>query len=262
MQLAWLTDIHLNFVAPGDQQCFYSAVKAGNGDAVLVGGDIAEAPTLVEYLHDMERVLDRPVYFVLGNHDFYRSSIKDVHARVKAIKTPHLIWLTHAGVQLLSDDTALIGDDGWADGRFGDYFGSTVFLNDYVLIREFKGLDKSARFTLMRQLSDAAAARVGVKLREACALRNRVILLTHVPPFRESAWHEGKTSEEDWLPHFSSKAVGDAILSVMNDHPDNRLLVLCGHTHGAGVAQPSTNVIVKTGGAEYGRPVVQAILDA
>ena len=262
MRLAWLTDIHLNFVKLEDRRRFYSAIRDAQPDAVLLGGDVAEAPTLVEQLCDIERALDRPVYFVLGNHDFYRSSLENVHARIRLLMPPNLIWLTDSGVQLLSDETALVGDDGWADGRIGSYLDSGVFLNDYLLIHEFAGLSTPERLRLLNQLGDAAAARLGPKLREACAQRKHIILLTHVPPFREACWHEGRRSDADWLPHFSSKAAGDAILEVMDQHPECELLVLCGHTHGEGFAQMRRNVFVKTGGAVYGMPIVQEIINA
>ena len=37
----------------------------------------------------------------------------------------------------LTKDTCLIGHDGWADGRLGDFSGSKVLLNDYVEIKNF-----------------------------------------------------------------------------------------------------------------------------
>ena len=261
MRLAWLTDIHLNFVKIENRRRFYSAIVEAAPDAVLIGGDIIEAPDLIETLDEIERAVDRPIYFVLGNHDFYRSSIADVRGRVSTLNGSRLVWLTNSGIQLLNETTALIGDDGWADGRFGNYAGSTLFLNDFLLIGEFASLGKAERFGLLNKLGDAAADRIRTKLQEACELRRRIILLTHVPPFREAAWHEGRTSDDDWLPHFSSKAIGDAIVDVMGRYPEHQLEVLCGHTHGEGVAQVRPNIIVKTGGAVYGQPVVQQVLE-
>lgn len=47
----------------------------------------------------------------------------------------------------------------------------------------------------------------------------------------------------------------------MPDYPDRQLTVLCGHTHGAGETRPLDNVLILTGGAEYGRPVVQRVFE-
>jgi hypothetical protein len=84
---------------------------------------------------------------------------------------------------------------------------------------------------------------------------------THVPPFKEACWHEGRISNDDWLPRFTCKAVGDLLREAALQRPDRRIDVLCGHTHGAGVAEILPNLIVRTGGAEYGRPELQDVLE-
>ena len=82
-----------------------------------------------------------------------------------------------------------------------------------------------------------------------------------MPPFRESCWHEGRISSPDFLPHFTCQAVGEALLEVMDGRPDRHLTVLCGHTHSPGFAQIRDNLIVRTGGAEYGAPVIQEVFE-
>ena len=88
-----------------------------------------------------------------------------------------------------------------------------------------------------------------------------VLVVTHVPPFRESCWHEGRISDNDWLPHFACKAVGDVLADEMKKHLGKQMTVICGHTHGAGEAQILPNLRVLTGGAEYGNPVKQRVLE-
>jgi hypothetical protein len=39
------------------------------------------------------------------------------------------------------------------------------------------------------------------------------------------------------------------------------LTVLCGHTHSAGESQPLDNVLILTGGADYGRPAITRTFD-
>ena len=43
--------------------------------------------------------------------------------------------------------------------------------------------------------------------------------------------------------------------------PDQQLTALCGHTHGDGETQVLPNLLAITGGATYGRPVVQRVFD-
>jgi hypothetical protein len=93
-------------------------------------------------------------------------------------------------------------------------------------------------------------------------MRRRVIVLTHVPPYAEATWHEGRQSNGQWLPHFSCKATGDVLLAAADAYPKGELLVLCGHTHGAGEVQMRPNLRVITGGAVYGHPAVQQFIEA
>jgi hypothetical protein len=136
-------------------------------------------------------------------------------------------------------------------------------LEDYVLIDDLAGLDKSARLDKLHQLGDAAAAHLRAALPDALARYEQVYVVLHPPPFRESCWHEGRFAPPDdpYLPHFTCKAAGDVLYDCAQQHPARRLMVLCGHTHGAGQAQPLPNLHVLTGGAEYGRPAVQQVFE-
>lgn len=42
-QIAWLTDIHLNFLKPAERVQFYNRVAETDADKILITGDIAEA---------------------------------------------------------------------------------------------------------------------------------------------------------------------------------------------------------------------------
>ena len=262
-RLAWATDIHLNFLGTEGVLDFCHSLSAIGADALIVSGDIAEGPTIKGYLEILAREIEHPIYFVLGNHDFYRSSIRRVRKVVRELceSRERLVWLNSAGVITLSDTVGLLGHDGWADGRLGDYFGSKVVLNDYVLIDELSEQSVKGRLTLLNRLGDEAAAHIQEHLPIALDQFERVIVVTHVPPFREACWHLGGIANDDWLPHFASQAAGDALVAVADDYPDRDITVLCGHTHGRGVVKIRDNLIVRTGGAVYGEPVVEEVID-
>ena len=78
MKLVWLTDIHLNFINSGELDNFCNKITSIHPDGVLIGGDIGEAPSLTNLLITLEQKLRCPIYFVLGNHDYYHGSICDV----------------------------------------------------------------------------------------------------------------------------------------------------------------------------------------
>ncbi len=261
-QLAWITDPHLNFVGNDAAEAFCAVLAAEPADAFLITGDIGEAPSVAPYLNMLDNHLRRPIYFVLGNHDFYNGSIRAVRAQIAELCSacPALHWLPSAGIVSLTETTCLVGHDGWADGRLGDYYGSTVVLNDWHLIAELAWLNPTARLKWLNALGDEAANHLRAVLPDALARFNHVLVATHPPPFREACWYEGRLSNGNWLPHMTCKAVGDVLTAAMTAHPDQRMTVFCGHTHGAGEAQILPNLRVLTGAAIYGKPRLQRVL--
>jgi predicted phosphohydrolase len=271
MRVAWGTDVHLSFVEEQVVVRYCADVMESGAAALLLGGDIAEGITVVEWLHLMRRELDVPIYFVLGNHDYYGSSIREVRERVRGLSTDGLRWLPEAGVVPLTPDVALVGHGGWGDGRLGDFMGSEVILNDYLVIEDLRSAgspapvpieddplagweNKPALASKLAELGDQAAATLRPQLRDALERFARVVVLTHVPPFRESCWYRGRISNDDYLPAFTCKAMGDLLLESAAAFPDRDIRVLCGHTHSPGECRPAPNLHVRTGAARYTEP--------
>ena len=262
-RLAWATDVHFEFASVDQIVTFCETVIAATPDGLLITGDIGQAQSVERYLRALDKALPIPIYFVLGNHDYYNGGIADVRAAITALVagSQHLHWMSGEGVVQVGDETGLVGHDGWADGRCGDYAMSRVMLNDYRLIRELSGLSPPARLAVLNALGDEAAAHFRRVLPEALARFPNVVALTHVPPFPETSWYQGRISDPSWLPHFCSHAVGEALLEAADAHPDRQLLVLCGHTHGGAGVQVRPNLRVVVGAAEYGQPVIQDVID-
>ena len=148
MRLAWLTDVHLNFLGREFVEEFFSIVRAEKPDAVLLTGDVGEAGSVLTWLERLDDELQLPIYFVLGNHDFYGGSISKVRAAVTELaeERPNLKYLTAIEKPIeLAPGVGLIGDDGWADGRLGKYETSYVMMNDYRLIAELARYTKESR---------------------------------------------------------------------------------------------------------------------
>lgn len=263
MKAAWLTDVHLNFLKQNQIDDFFRKLSKEPVDCFFMSGDIGEADTVVNYLKLADSILKRPVYFVLGNHDFYTGSFKKVWSDVSDLTkaSENLIWLNKVEHIPLTKETALVGHDSWADGRFGDYHWSDVELNDFRLIDELRLWDRAERLKAMQELADGAANHFTEVLPKALKSHRRIIVVTHVPPFKEATWHQGKTSDDEWLPFFSCKVVGDVLKDVMGQHPSCEMTVLCGHCHSSGQCQILPNLKVATGGAEYGAPKIQSIVD-
>jgi Icc protein len=273
MRLAWLTDTHLNFIRFPESWWLETIQK--DVDAYVITGDITTArdiPMIVRILAKAEK----PVYIVLGNHDFWGSSIREVREDLQKMLSgePEGKFVRYMTVEedpiLLTSGTALIGDDGWYDGRNGRYHQSDVFMVDLKKIRDFSRMRgdrmwKTSNLILMQKLADASAERV-VELCKKATEREEtknLIIATHVPPFAESSWHEGGMSNDDFLPFFSSKIMGESIVDATVEFRvrGGKVLVLCGHSHGSGVYKPVEGLVCKTGGAVYGQPRVEEIFD-
>lgn len=266
MKLAWLTDIHLNFLKVESRQKYYENILATGCDALLISGDIAEAPSLIDILNEMAGQIKKPIYFIVGNHDYYRGSINEVRKELTALSTANanLFWLPAAGLQQLPNHTILLGQDGWADGRLGDYQNSPVSLNDSRMIADLfqeKMLSRQHLLQKMQALADLDASALKNDLTQAIKQQpQKIIVLTHVPPFKEASQHMGQVSDDNFLPYFSSKAIGDVLMPFAIENSSIDFLVLCGHTHSDAEYQPRTNVIVKAGKAEYYKPAIQEII--
>ncbi len=261
MRLLWLTDIHLEVLPEEPLADFLSLLQSQQSDGVLITEDIAQANSVIIYLKQLAESVGQ-VYFVLGNHDFYGGSVVEVRREVQKVcqANPQLTYLTSAGVVSLSPSTALIGHDGWGDGRLGNGLTTPVLLNDFFLIKELADRSRPMLLAEVGRLGDEAAAHLELALREALQTHQHVIALTHVPPFREATWHEGNLSNDDWLPWFSCQAAGAVLKRVMSQHQEADLTVYCGHTHSPGFCQILPNLRVHTGQAVYFRPQIQQVI--
>lgn len=256
-RIAWLTDLHLNFIPPRQVSAFLDSLNQLPVDVILLGGDISEAPRLQLDLSETAARVRKPVYFVLGSHDYYRSSIGAVRYHVSQLchRMPNLCWLTNAGVVELSPKTALVGHDGWGDGLQGN-LEEAVQLQDELQIEELTTYDRRTLLAKLNELGREAAAHIREVLGAALDQYDNVCLLTHVPPFAEACWHEGAIADERMMPRFLCASMGEAILPLMAARPKKKLTVLCGHTHSPGSAGILPNLQVWTGGAQYGLPQV------
>lgn len=259
-RIAWLTDLHLNFVPPALASQFIESVGELPVDVVLIGGDISDSSRLILDLSEFSARVRKPVFFVLGNNDYYRGSIRAIRSQVSLLcsRMPNLWWLSEQLVVQLTAKTALVGHDGWGDGTLG-VTEEAVSLNDELQIEELNSFDRRTLFARLRELGEQAASHIRLVLPQALEHYEHVCLLTHVPPFRESCWHEGQVSDDRFLPRFACGQLGAAIVEIMSARPDRQLTVLCGHTHVGGFAQILPNVQVWSASVEYGRPAVQRL---
>ena len=117
----WITDPHLDHVGFRDPtradtlvKAFLESVEAEHFAGLFITGDIATSYCLRKYLKLIEQVAACPVFFVLGNHDFWGSSVKKVREISSDIADESLTlhYLSNETYYNLDDETAILGHDG------------------------------------------------------------------------------------------------------------------------------------------------------
>lgn len=261
-RIVWVSDAHLDHLEPNGVEEFFQSLADAAPDVLLLGGDIALADSLELHLRRLEGLAQCPIYFVLGNHDYYHGSIANLRQSMAALNhnTCHLRWLREAGVVGLTTRAGLVGCGGWGDGRLGDYASSPVRLNDSVYIHDLAALERHAQLLKMRELGRDAANHLCQVLPEAVARYEHILVLLHVPPFPEACRHDGCLVDKDWLPYFACGAVGDVLLQTARANTYHQFTVLCGHTHTAANTHLLPNLQVKVASAEYGSPRIEEVL--
>lgn len=254
-KIAWATDIHLDRLTEPDYLEYKEYLQELNPSCLIISGDIAEGEFVFKSLKDFDDSLNFPIYFVLGNHDFYFGGFAEVEDKICALvkEAEKLYWLTESGIVPLNDKTALIGVEGWGDAGNGTLDLSQGSSRDVMSIADYKGLSREEIGELLRKKGTKYADVLRPVLLEAVKNYQNVILVTHVPPFIEICLDRSlRICGEYKLPFYTCKAVGDLLLEVMTVNPSCQMTVLCGHTHEKADAQILQNLQVRVKESGYG----------
>lgn len=234
LKFLWYTDTHLAKMPPWKFFSFIKEIINENPAGIFLTGDISTGPFLRIHLRLMAKFINCPIYFVLGNHDYYFTSMGKQHSKIKSIcqKYTNLIWLTESDVISLTPDTALIGIEGWYDAQLGnpDYLKFTL---DWILIKDFKTLPTmEERINKFKQLSEQNSNILKDKLKKTLEQDYKTIfILTHMVPYAEATRNEGSFMGQFWLPYDVNFNLGYMIDSIMKDRNKENVEIFCGHAH-------------------------------
>ena len=256
---AWMSDTHFNFVQEDFFAQLCKEIRKSSAEAIFLTGDIAESVDVEHHLRCLTAQTHLPVYFVLGNHDYYRGSIVEVNQKIQKLhdEEEKLFWMDACPPIWLKEDTALVGVGGWGDARAGDFMNTPIRLNDHRLIAELTGIERAELKGRLESLGREMAIKLKKKL-QACTQAQKIWVLTHVPPFVDSCWHEGNLADNHWSPDFVCVSVGESLKEFALEHHHISIQVMCGHGHSRGVAHITPNLSIHTAAAEYRKPRVEA----
>ena len=266
MLLAWATDIHIDHCEADALERFYAEIRDSEAEVLLLTGDLSIAPELVVHLETLAAAVELPVFFILGNHDYYEGRISEVQSEMLQLtqRSAYLRWLPAVGVHELTPTTALVGHDCWGDGGNGDVYGSWLKMTDFRLIADlaeaFETGGIEARVERLRELGQIGADHLRQVLPDALERYEKVVLLMHPPPYRDACLYGAEVADDNWAPHFTCKAVGDLLDELMPEFPHRSLTVLAGHTHNVCDLMHRPNLRILVGAAEYGSPQISRLL--
>jgi len=262
-ELALLSDLHLDRASDNAKNRLWDKLACIQYDAALVIGDISVAEQLQNHLELISKACwPRPVYFLLGNHDYFDGSFAGVD-RLVAETCKHLRNLIPLGggeIIRLTPHTALVAHRGWYDGQAGSGAMTWVDTPDRHRINDLKGLSRPELFTKLKDLGTESARYFRRVLPAALRQYSTVYIATHVPPFWQGIRHGDASCDWNRQPYFSNIAAGNVIASIARYFPNRRIVVYAGHTHCPVHVRLSANLEIHVAGSQPGFPALQGVV--
>ena len=214
MKVAYFSDLHLDLKGESIYKNIETFMKANDLDTAFVTGDMSNGIHLTYHLKQLAKVIPK-IYFTLGNHCYYFSSLWKVEDQVHDLTSRYtnLHWLSELPPIELAADTALIGSEGWTGSKPGL---ERISLENF-LVKEFNNNLSFKEFQLYRN------SILEYKLLQASKDYKKVIILTHFPPL----WTKSHLFDFYWKCY----NVNSDLIRIIRKFPETDITMYSGHTH-------------------------------
>lgn len=246
----WAADTHFN-------TCIIGAVGMGtawrkhypSAKGLILTGDISNAKLIKEKLRSLEIGLQKPIYFVCGNHDYHGASFDQLDKELAFFKNRNVYYLPALRYVQINKHTVMIGNSGWYDAGYDS--NVEVGMSDFDNIEDLKADPIQAS----KKRSVFLANKIEIAMR--CVKKfvkdvRNVIVVNHVPACEYLA------KLGDHPAFYGSLAMEKAIMKESVNF--EKVIVLSGHTHFPGV-YINNNVSFYSGEARRGVPVIAGTFD-
>lgn len=267
--VAWITDPHINFICNVNdsvRQMGSYLQQELNCDTLIITGDISEGNRIIADVTELHNGWvskgGKNTFFVTGNHDYYRSSWNKLDSDLAFLNGTIGGPVCLNGCNVIIDDkTAIVGNSGWYDADCGNPY--KLGMSDWSLVEEYAqtGGMKDLIIETSRAHANVQNVQLITRVQELynSGIR-KITLLTHIPPWREAAWHMNSYSDDTWAPWMTNLQLGRMLCAIVDQLPELNVQVLCGHTHSSGKYQPHPRIVCLTGRADYGNVVISGFV--
>lgn len=240
--IIWATDLHLNYFDDKFITDFGKQIsKLYKADSLIISGDISLGNKLESNLKTLSDAVQMPIYYVLGNHDYWHSSFEEIDNLTKELDNNNIICLDNNIIEL--DNVIISGFTGWYDCKFGE-INPNVRMNDWNRISNFKDKDP---YILSEKRSNSY-----LNFKDKIIPSKNQIIVTHFPPFKELI-----KNKENAIPFYGSEGAGKMLLDIKDNF--EKVICLSGHTHNR-AAYSIDNIDCYVGEACRGKPNVCGII--
>jgi predicted phosphohydrolase len=248
VKVAVTADLHWGIRPEGDAATRLLATELSRNppDLLLIAGDVGAGDDFARCL-DLFANLPSRKGLVPGNHDIWvteddpRGDSLNVYRehlpRLSADAGFH--YLDNAPLLLADTGLAVVGSMNWYDYTWCDLDALAAHFPDWrdrLRTKRFtRGRHNDARFVRWPPYDDVsftaeAVATFERHLREASAVANRLIVVTHHPPFRGLNFpREGPPTPDGLL--WDAFAGNRAMEEILARNAERTALAFCGHTH-------------------------------
>ena len=161
MKLHILSDLHNEFLRVGIvDEChpWFGTIPETDADVIVLAGDIDTGVYGINWIVEASRRLDKPIVYVLGNHEFYRHEYYSLKKDVRGICQDTNVYLLDCD-EFELNHVRILGLTLWTD-YLGDkhmpqdlaMFHANKGMIDHQLIR-YKVDDNEQKFKPIRALS-------------------------------------------------------------------------------------------------------------